>query len=294
MSIEFKKILFPLDFSPYSLEVLKSLKNLIPLGLSEVILLYVINTQELVLNFKEGENYLEILKKEVQEELKLKAEELKNLALKVKFFLELGIPYLEVNRISIEEKINLIALGAQGKTASLDLFLGGTALKIIKETKLPVLIHKLNTLNNPEFKENCFKKILFPSDFSACSQQAFNYLLKLKNVEEVVLAHIQDERIIKPYLLYKLEEFNQKDKKRLKEMKEKLESSGIKVKEYLELGIPYMKIIKWAQEEKVSLILMGSHGKTALKEMLLGSVSEKVLEKCLSSVLIVKENMLED
>jgi nucleotide-binding universal stress UspA family protein len=42
------------------------------------------------------------------------------------------------------------------------------------------------------------------------------------------------------------------------------------------------------KEENVSVIVIGSHGKSNLEEIFLGSVSEKVSRKCKSPVLIVK------
>ena len=48
------------------------------------------------------------------------------------------------------------------------------------------------------------------------------------------------------------------------------------------------EILKVEQEEGVSLIAIGSHGKSNVKEMLLGSVSEKVIRKSGTPVLVVK------
>jgi muramoyltetrapeptide carboxypeptidase LdcA involved in peptidoglycan recycling len=42
------------------------------------------------------------------------------------------------------------------------------------------------------------------------------------------------------------------------------------------------------EEEKVSVIVIGSHGKTNLEEMFLGSVSEKVIRQSKKPVLIIK------
>jgi len=42
------------------------------------------------------------------------------------------------------------------------------------------------------------------------------------------------------------------------------------------------------EEEKVSLIVIGSHGKTNIKEMLMGSVSEKVVRRAKNPVLVIK------
>jgi len=60
------------------------------------------------------------------------------------------------------------------------------------------------------------------------------------------------------------------------------------VKIRIETGVPLKEILKVEEEEKVSAIVIGSHGKTNIREMFLGSVSEKVIRKSKNPVLIVK------
>ena len=42
------------------------------------------------------------------------------------------------------------------------------------------------------------------------------------------------------------------------------------------------------EEEDISVIVIGSHGKSNLEEMFMGSVSEKVVRKCKGPVLVIK------
>lgn len=77
-------------------------------------------------------------------------------------------------------------------------------------------------------------------------------------------------------------------KEGMKEIEAELKKSGLKVKTRLEKGIPFRDILKVEEEEKVSVIVVGSHGKSNIKEMLLGSVSEKVIRKSKKPVLVVK------
>jgi nucleotide-binding universal stress UspA family protein len=68
----------------------------------------------------------------------------------------------------------------------------------------------------------------------------------------------------------------------------RLRQEGFKVRLKVERGIPLTEILRVEQEEGVSLIVIGSHGKSNVEEMLLGSVSEKVLRKSGTPVLVVK------
>jgi nucleotide-binding universal stress UspA family protein len=69
---------------------------------------------------------------------------------------------------------------------------------------------------------------------------------------------------------------------------DELEKAGLKVKTIIRTGVPVLEILKAEEAENVSIIVIGSHGKSNLEEMFMGSVSEKVSRKCKRPVLIVK------
>ena len=49
------------------------------------------------------------------------------------------------------------------------------------------------------------------------------------------------------------------------------------------------KLVNYAREENVDLIVMGTHGRTGLKRLLLGSVAEAVVRHAPCPVLLVKQ-----
>ena len=72
-------------------------------------------------------------------------------------------------------------------------------------------------------------------------------------------------------------------------MEAEFREKGFDVKVRIERGIPFREILRVEEEEEgVSAIVMGSHGKTNIEEMLLGSVSEKVIRKSKKPVLVIK------
>ena len=48
------------------------------------------------------------------------------------------------------------------------------------------------------------------------------------------------------------------------------------------------EIVKYANEQKVDIVVIGSRGLNALQEMVLGSISHKVMKRVNCSALIVK------
>jgi len=142
-----------------------------------------------------------------------------------------------------------------------------------------------------------FKKILYPTDFSEVSKKAINYIKQLKEAgtQEVVVLHVLNEKGIEAMALYASGSFDELlqriEKEAADEMKEieaDLKESGFKVKLRIEIGIPLTDILKVEEEEGVSAIVIGSHGKSNVKEMLLGSVSEKVIRKSKNPVLVIR------
>jgi len=77
---------------------------------------------------------------------------------------------------------------------------------------------------------------------------------------------------------------------RAEEVRQQLEKAGLQARVKIVIGHPFQDILKTADGEKVDLIVMGSHGKSNVREMLLGSVSEKVIRKARQHVLVIKRD----
>lgn len=65
-------------------------------------------------------------------------------------------------------------------------------------------------------------------------------------------------------------------------------SAGIKTDSFVKVGDPHEKIVDTAKELGADTICMGSHGRTGLKRLLMGSVTEKVIGNAPCPVLVVK------
>ncbi len=142
-----------------------------------------------------------------------------------------------------------------------------------------------------------FEKILYPTDFSDASKKAIDYLVQLKDAgaKEIVILHVIDEKGIDAIYRYgagsAVEIIGAIEKEAREEgekIEKKLRQPGLEVKVRIETGVPLKEILKVEEEEKVSAIVIGSHGKTNLQEMVLGSVSEKVIRQSKKPVLVIK------
>lgn len=144
-----------------------------------------------------------------------------------------------------------------------------------------------------------FKTILYPTDFSDVSLKALDFLKQLKECgsEEVLVLHVIPEQTIVTLRGYgegtvNVDEFErglmEQAAKSVAEIEAKLKKFGYKVKKTISIGFPLREILTAEEEEDISLIVIGSHGKSNLEEMFLGSISEKVIRKCKSPVLVIK------
>jgi nucleotide-binding universal stress UspA family protein len=149
-----------------------------------------------------------------------------------------------------------------------------------------------------------FKKILYPTDFSDVAAKALDYIKQLKEAgsQEVVILHVINQRIIDGLMRHAMQEDDivewQKAAKAvaresLAEMSSDLESMGFVVKTIVKTGFPWREILDVEKKEAPSIIVIGSHGRSAVGEIFLGSVSDRVIRKCRRPVMVIKREPAE-
>ena len=72
------------------------------------------------------------------------------------------------------------------------------------------------------------------------------------------------------------------------EVKKQAEAAGVKAETFVGEAEAYEAITKLAKEQKADMIVLGSHGRTGLRRLLMGSVAEKVIGYAPCPVLVVK------
>lgn len=296
----FKKILFPIDFSLYSNTLMECIPHLKTMGMEEAILLHVIDPTDAAqwANVEEA-----ITRSKKDAEIKMKGIISKTLSahkeIKGKRMTAVGLPYQVILRIAEEEKVSLVVIGSLGHSFIESAVLGSVTNNVIRNTNVPVLITKVKFIEEKgEKKPVCLhmkdlcNKVLCPTDFSDYSMSVLNLIenLKTSKIDEIFVVHIQDTRKLFPHLKHKMEEFNKTDSERLAKIQHRLEAAGYKVKTILKEGVPFVEINKIAQEEDITLIMLSSQGKSAVKEALMGSVSESVSRANIRPVMIIPKN----
>ncbi|MEX2104095.1 MAG: universal stress protein [Bacilli bacterium] len=138
-----------------------------------------------------------------------------------------------------------------------------------------------------------YKKILIAADGSPHSLRAADHAMKIAAYDPetlVVIVYAIDSDHVKTEVLHNWNALDRTDirKKRVIEVEEKAVMAGVKFETCILHGEPGPIIVKYANENKVDLIVLGSRGLNALQEFVLGSVSHKVAKRANCPVMIVK------
>jgi nucleotide-binding universal stress UspA family protein len=143
------------------------------------------------------------------------------------------------------------------------------------------------------------KRILCPVDFSDNSLHALDYAIALaqRQEAELVLLHVVQPSLLSasmdPFLpeydMTVMENYMDACKRQLKELTERvIAQDHPATTSALRTGTPFLEIVTAARELDSDLIVVGTHGRTGLAHVMIGSVAEKVVRKAPCPVLTVK------
>jgi nucleotide-binding universal stress UspA family protein len=132
--------------------------------------------------------------------------------------------------------------------------------------------------------------ILHPTDFSACSRQAFEKACDLaaQNGGRVIVLHAIFPAAVMPGEAPVYVEYEDEAEARRQLDQILPRQSEVPVEHQLVPGQPVDAILNAAHEHRADLIVMGTHGRRGVSRLLLGSVAEQVLRRADCPVLLAK------
>jgi nucleotide-binding universal stress UspA family protein len=142
------------------------------------------------------------------------------------------------------------------------------------------------------------KNILLPTDFSDKAKIALPFAIDLakKYGAKLHVIHVFDESAFDPAFFSTSEDTasNYFEKvqagfqKEIEKIFEGQDYGGVNIITVLSNGNAFVKIIEYAKTNAVDLIVMGTHGRSGLSSIFMGSVTEKVIHKAHCPVLTVR------
>jgi len=141
------------------------------------------------------------------------------------------------------------------------------------------------------------KKVLVPTDFSESARHAFTYgvsfareykadLVLLHVVENLTVGYASD--LFPVPMAEVFQEISGYAKAELARLGEEARGRGVTVQELVVQGKPSVEIIRFAAENQVDMIVLGTHGKGVLDQALFGSTTERVVRRAPCPVLTVR------
>jgi len=181
-------------------------------------------------------------------------------------------PYEDIVHLASKNNIYMIIMGTHGRSEMKRLMMGSVTAKVIGHASCNILVLPLNA------KVEC-KNVLIATDGSKYSEAAASEALGIAK-------RCGSSIIVLSVALSDAELTATQDN--VNKVSEAAAKEDIKTTSIVTKGKPYESIIETAKQKEVDVIVVGSHGRTGLARLLMGSVAERVIGLSESAVMVVK------
>lgn len=202
----------------------------------------------------------------------------------IKTVCEEGEVYKKILEVADYENVNIIIMGNRGLSRIDKILIGSTTARVIGHSNRDILIVPHGTSTE-------WKNILLATDGSIYSKAA---AIKAIDFAKSYGGHLNAISVVDvPPEFYAeapnaADDLIKKSKGYVADIKQIAVSENVPASTFVGEGEAYELITKLARKNKSDIIIMGSHGRTGLKRLLIGSVAEKVIGYAPCPVLIVK------
>ena len=198
-----------------------------------------------------------------------------------------GVPWSRITETLDEDSMfDLVVMGTHGRSRFARILLGSVAERVVRHASCPVLVVR------PDSKVAPFEHVLCPIDFSDSSRHALDLAAELARPEGlgITLLHVVEAPVtysgeLSPELL---EGLDVRSTDVLDEWRSRLRAKvALPVTTRSTIGNPAAQILGALDDDRTfDLVVMGSHGRTGIRRVLLGSIAEKVARHARCPVLV--------
>jgi nucleotide-binding universal stress UspA family protein len=275
----FERVLVSMDLSPATEALVSALPGLSDFGTREIILAHVVKQAEFISQ--------EIgVAQSTRRRLGSLAERLEGLGFKVTVETAAGAPASEITRIARERHASAILVGTRSHTRLYEAFVGSVAWDIVRRAQRPVLLHRIEA-NRPDPEaalevrsSGLPQRVVHATDFSVTAERAKPWLERLAalGVREFTLLHTTEE------------EGAGRDQAtiRLEQLAQVLRDAGATLVDIeVRSGSAAESVLSLGGRNPRNMVVMGTQGKGALPEFVLGSESRQVARAAAAPILLV-------
>jgi nucleotide-binding universal stress UspA family protein len=241
-----------------------------------------------------GPTFDEQVRQAARDRLDQAAAALQERGIAVQSFLGIGTPSQVILERSRAADASAVVVGTRGLSGLKHVLLGSTAQRVVQGASCPVLsVHP-----EDRGRHRPIRSILVPTDFSHDAEVA------IRTAHQLLAAMEQDARLILihafnlpieytaygpiPTSVHYLRDTGLEAERRLAEAAEGLAREGLTVETVAREGDPAGVVAEEARARGVDLIAMGTHGRSGLRHLLLGSTAERVVQHAPCPVLTIR------
>ncbi len=181
-------------------------------------------------------------------------------------------PFKYIVNEAAKKKVGMIILGRHGRTGLKRLLMGSVTARVIGHAPCKVLVV-------PQTASVSYGRLLIATDGSEHSEAAA--------LEAISIAKRCASDLI-AVSVAATEKNLAGAKRNVDKVRQVAEKENIKVEVLTPRGNPYEVIVKTAEKKKADIIVVGSHGRTGIEKLLMGSVTERIIGHSGCPVLVVK------
>jgi nucleotide-binding universal stress UspA family protein len=192
-----------------------------------------------------------------------------------------GTPHRRINGVAETVQADLTLVGSRGQSQLANRVIGSTARNLARTTVVPLLVNRVEReSDDPDvLREQLFRHVLFATDFSEHADRAFDAFSYLRHATETAtLVHVRSP---------KDDQADVDARERLAEHASTLENWGIETRTEVRQGDPAEEILAVEAAVTPSTVLVGAKGRSRIRRLLLGSVSEDIVARATGNVFLV-------
>lgn len=206
-----------------------------------------------------------------------------------------GTPVEAILEFAAERSVDAIVMGTRGRRGVGRLLLGSVTEDVVRDADVPVLVVRADDDVRRPYP---IERVLVPTDGSGHADAALERAISLiGDLEDEtggeVDCHVLSAIDVAPAEVsegsdLRLDRLESHTEAVVEDAVDRAEAAGIEVTSAVRYGSIYRSITTYATRHDVDLIVIGTHGRSGLDRLLLGSVTERVLRTAPVPVLTVK------
>jgi len=284
----FKRVLVSLDLSPATEALVSALPGLKEFGTEEINLAHAVKDVEYPIS--------QTLSKtdDTRKRLRALGQRLEEHGFQVTVDVVAGGPATEITRVARQREADVILVGTRSHSRIYEAFVGSVAWEIVRRARRPVLLQRIEA-NRPDPEAALESpstglpdRVVHATDLSETAQRAIPWLEELARVGvgSFTLVHsLTDEG----------EESREDVNFKLEGLAGQLRAAGAsEVQVEIRRGSPADSILALGGRDPRVMVVMGTHGRAVLPEMVLGSESRQVVRQAAARVLLIPRPDVEE